>query len=109
MDTVRALLVGLVALSVALLPLGGIASAMSPDTVLTATQTDCCHDGKPCEKGMDDCGTSAGCVLKCFQLSASITQPVAVPLTASALKRPALVRETFGTPPENPPLPPPRI
>lgn len=109
MDTVRALLVGLIALSVALLPLGGIANAMAPDTVLNAFQADCCHGGQPCEKGMDDCGSSAGCVLKCFQLSGFVTQPFAVVLTASALKRPALVLETFGTPPENPPLPPPRI
>jgi len=110
MTSVRAIVVGLIALSLAVLPLaGGMAQAMSDDAVMTATHGDCCHDGKPCEKGMDDCGSSAGCVFQCFQLAGSGTTPFAVVRTASTLKQAPLVPLDLRAPTENPPLPPPRI
>jgi hypothetical protein len=108
-DSVQAFLVGLLALSLAALPLaGGMALAMSHDTVLTAPQGDCCHDGEPCEKGMNDCGSSAGCVFRCFQLAGSQAMPFAVIRTASTLKQAPFIPLDLRAPSENPPLPPPR-
>ena len=51
-ESIRAIFVALVALSVAALPVaGGMArAAMSHDMTLAAGEGDCCHEGKPCEK-----------------------------------------------------------
>ncbi|MGB6428178.1 MAG: hypothetical protein WBF11_08740 [Methyloceanibacter sp.] len=110
MNSVRAFLIGLVALSVAALPLaGGMARAMSPDTVLTAPHADCCRDGAPCNNDMDDCGSAAGCVLQCFQLPVSEAPFFLLAQASSVLKRSPLVPLDLRALSENPPLPPPRI
>jgi hypothetical protein len=110
MSTGRPILIALIALAVALLPMaGGMALAMPHDAFLTASQTDCCPNGQPCEKKTDGCGSVAGCVLKCFSLTGAITAPVAISLMASALDGPAFALQSFRSPTENPPLPPPRV
>jgi hypothetical protein len=105
----RHILVTLIALSVALLPVaGGSALAMPHDASLTASQTDCCPNGTPCQNKTDGCGSVAGCVLKCFNLTGVVAAQVAAALTPSALEKPELVTQAFRSPAENPPLPPPR-
>ncbi|MGH6826517.1 hypothetical protein [Methyloceanibacter sp.] len=106
----RHILVTLIALSVALLPVaGGRALAMPHDASLTASQTDCCPGGKPCEKKTDGCGSVAGCVLKCFNLTGAVAAQVAAVLMPPTLEKPDLVTQAFRSPAENPPLPPPRV
>jgi hypothetical protein len=110
MSTRRPILIAVIALAVALLPMaGGMALAMPHDASFAATQADCCPHGKPCEKKTDGCGSVSGCVLKCFSLTVTIAAPVAVSLTASAQEKPALASQSFHSPAENPPLPPPRV
>jgi hypothetical protein len=106
----RPILIALIALAVALLPMaGGMAVAMPHDASFTAPQADCCPNGKPCEKKTDGCGSISGCVLKCFNLTGAIAAPTAVSLTASAAEKPAFALQSFCSPAENPPLPPPRV
>ena len=106
----RTILVNSVAFSVAMLPIaGGMARAISHETSLTAPQVDCCPHGKPCEKKTNGCGSMAGCALKCSSFSSAVPAPLAVALTASGLEKPALVVQSFRSPSENPPLPPPRL
>jgi hypothetical protein len=109
MSTLRTILVALVAMSVALLPVaGGMVVAKSP--VLTAAQSDCCAQGQPCQqKGTKDCGSLAGCALKCFSLSVAVVGPPAATMAASALAKFARIAQTFPSASDNPPLPPPRV
>jgi hypothetical protein len=111
MSLVRTILVALVALSVAVLPVaGGMARAdMSHDMTLSAGEGDCCPHGKSCEKKTNDCGSMAGCVLKCFNYPGTVTAPNAVALTSSALEKFALIVPGVPSPSDNPPLPPPRV
>ena len=110
MSTGRHILIALIALAVALLPMaGGMALAMPHDASLTAPHSDCCPNGKPCEKKTDGCGSVAGCVLKCFNLTGAVAAPFADTVTPSTLEKPALVAQAFRSPAENPPLPPPRV
>jgi hypothetical protein len=115
MSTFRAILVALIALSVAMLPVAGgtaIAKSAAQSTAqsMVAAQADCCAHGKPCQnQGKNDCGSVAGCALKCFSLSAAIVAPSAMKLTVSAVEKLGLVTPAFRSPSENPPLPPPRV
>src|SRR6188474_2701110 len=110
MTLVRTIFVALVALSVAALPVaGGMARAAISHEMTLVGQGDCCHDGKPCEKKTDDCGSMAGCALKCFNYSAAVTAPDAVQLTFSALEKSAFIVRGVPSPSDNPPLPPPRV
>ncbi len=78
MSTRRPILIAVIALAVALLPMaGGMALAMQHDASLTACQADCCPNGKPCEKKTDGCGSMAGCVLKCFNLTGAVAAQIA--------------------------------
>ena len=112
MTLVRTIFVAVMALSVAALPVaGGMARAgMSHEMTLAAGQADCCPEGKPCEKKKtDDCGSMAGCALKCFNYSAAVTAPHAVQLTFSILEKSAFIVPGVPSPSDNPPLPPPRV
>ncbi len=110
MSTARTILIALIALAVALLPMaGGMALAMQHDASFAAAPADCCPNGKPCEKKADGCGSVAGCVLKCFNPTGAVAAPFAAKLTPSDLEKPEFVTQTFHSPAENPPLPPPRI
>jgi hypothetical protein len=110
MRLTRPILVALVALSVAMLPVtGGGALATPHDTSLTASHTDCCPHGKPCEQKTDDCGSVAGCVLKCCGVLASLPAPIKVALPGFASEKPAHALRNFRSPFEYPPLPPPRV
>jgi hypothetical protein len=109
MSTARTILIALIALAVALLPMAGGIALATPHASLTAPQADCCPNGKPCEKKTDGCGSMAGCVLKCFNLTGTVAAPFAVVVTPSALEKFALITQAFRSPTQNPPLPPPRI
>jgi hypothetical protein len=111
MSILRAIMVAFVTLSVAMLPVAGaMARAVPPGTTLVASQSDCCPQGKTCEKQMShDCGTMAGCALKCFSFSAAVVAPSGVTQTPAALQRSSLVAQIVTSPSVNPPLPPPRV
>ena len=110
MSIVRTILIALTALAIALLPMaGGMALAMPHDASFTAPQADCCPNGKPCEKKTDGCGSMAGCVLKCFNLTGAVAAHVAAALTPSASEKPELLTQASPSLAENPPLPPPRV
>jgi hypothetical protein len=108
MKAFRAIFVALIALSVAAVPAaGGIAlAAMSHDMTDAG---DCCHEGQPCKKKTDDCGSMAGCALKCFNYSAVVMAPHAVQLTFSSVVKSAFIVPGVPSPSDNPPLPPPRV
>jgi hypothetical protein len=104
----RAILIAFIAVAVALPPaVGGVAQA-APESV--TAQHDCCPAGEPCESHKSkDCGQTAACVLKCFNLSAGV---VALPAPAPRVETSehvGLVTETLATASEHPPLPPPRV
>ena len=86
MSTFRTILVSLVAMAVAMLPLaGGFAHANgAPGMSVTNGPVDCCPEGQPCEKTLHDCGSLAGCQLKCSGLSSAIVAPFTMALTVSA-------------------------
>jgi hypothetical protein len=110
MSTARTILIALIALAVALLPMAaGMAVAMPQDASFTAAPADCCPNGKPCEKKTDDCGSVAGCAIKCFNLTGAVVVPFAAALTPSDLEKPSLALQGFRSMAENPPLPPPRV
>jgi len=111
MNTFRTIIVVLVAMSLAMLPVaGGMVVAESPGVAWTALQPDCCTHGKPCEqKGTKDCGSLAGCALKCFSFSVALAGPAAVTPPALALAKFALIAQNFPSASDNPPLPPPRV
>jgi len=111
MSIVRAIVVALMALSLAMLPVAGaMARAVPPGTTLVASQSDCCPQGRLCEKQMShDCGAMAGCMLKCSSFSASTVAPSGLTLVASPLPQSILVAEIVRSPSVNPPLPPPRV
>jgi hypothetical protein len=111
MSTFRAIIVVLVAMSVAMLPVAGdMVVAKSPDVALTAPQSDCCAQGQPCQqKGTKDCGSSAGCALQCFSLSVAAVGSAAVTPPTPALAKFARIAQTFPSTSDNPPLPPPRV
>lgn len=106
----RTILVALVAFSVAVLPVaGGMARAMTPDASLTSPQADCCPHGKPCDKRTDDCGSMAGCALKCFNFFGAMVSDIIVRPTLAAEIEPVLASLTVLRNPTAPPLPPPRV
>ena len=110
MQTFRAILVALIAFSVAMLPVAGVmASTKMPGMSASATP-DCCPHGEPCDKKVsDNCATAAGCALKCFNFSGNVVSGVVAKLTAGALIKPALASLSLDSDPAAPPLPPPRV
>jgi hypothetical protein len=108
---VRTIFVAIVALSVAALPVasGMARAAMTHDMSFASGEGDCCPHDRPCEKKTNDCGSMAGCALKCFNYSGYVTASLAVVVMSSALERSTLFVPGLPAPSDNPPLPPPRI
>ena len=111
MGIFRAILITLVAVSIAMLPVAGsVAQASAHGTPHIASQSDCCTDGEPCEKQMPNkCGQTAECMLKCFNFSGALVASLAMKPAVSSSDKSALVIQSVGSPLENPPLPPPRV
>ena len=108
---VRALFAVIISASVAFLPIAaGMTQAAASEALAVAAHTDCCPEGKPCDKQTPgDCGGSAGCVLKCFNFSAALVAPFGNIPAAEASEKSAFLVESIKAPTENPPLPPPRF
>jgi hypothetical protein len=111
MSIFRTILVSFVVLAVAMLPLAGgfVHANAATDVALSAAPADCCPEGQPCEKTMHDCGSMAGCMLKCAGVSGVVLAPFAMALTVSATERPPFVLQRVLAPSQNPALPPPRV
>src|SRR4029079_10939325 len=103
MSIFRRILVSLVAMALAMLPLaGGFAHANgAPIMSLTSVPVDCCPDGQPCEKAMHDCGSLAGCLLKCSSLSGALVAPFPMALTVSITERPPFALPRLLAPSQN--------
>jgi hypothetical protein len=110
----RTILALLVALSVAFLPAAGGAgvSAKSPESADMSAMTDmheCCPpQDNPCDKAMDDCGTMAGCALKCSSFAATAFSIIAFPSAPAAMTA-SFVGHSLSSQMGNPPFRPPRV
>jgi hypothetical protein len=111
MHTLRAILVALVAASVAMLPVAGsMAQASSVETTLIADHSDCCQEGKSCDQQMPNgCGKIAACALQCFNFSGTIFSLVIANPVGEVLVQPAFFGVSLVSQPTAPPLPPPRF
>ena len=111
MSIFRTILVSFVVLAVAMLPLAGgfVHANAATGMSLGAGPADCCPEGQPCEKPMHDCGSVAGCMLKCAGVSGAVVAAFAMTLTVSATERPPFALQRVLAPAQNPALPPPRV
>jgi hypothetical protein len=116
MNDFRAILVVMIALSVAALPMANpmgastIVHGKSLDTSNSVSHSDCCPHGKHCEsKRMKDCGSMPGCALKCFNLTADTGPGVVVKLPPVTEIEFAHASQSLGTHTAAPALPPPRV
>jgi hypothetical protein len=108
MRTVRAIFVALTALSLALLPMAGVAAPVhSPDSI--SAHADCCPMDGDCGKhSKGGCSEDASCAFKCAGVSAiplASSETASVP-NASAELTPIAQLSLPVAP--NPPSPPPR-
>ena len=112
MVVIRAIIVLLVAFSVAMLPVAaGIAAPEGTHSTskLVTSAHDCCdHDGMPVDNVIKDCQAAAGCASKCFSVcgvvfSSAIIHP---PVTGA---EPFFVTKNFRSQTGIPPFRPPRV
>jgi len=112
MVAIRAIIVLLVAFSVAMLPVAaGIAAPEGTHSTskLVTSAHDCCdHDGMPVDNVIKDCQAAAGCASKCFSVcgvvfSSAIIHP---PVTGA---EPSFVTKNFRSQTGSPPFRPPRV
>lgn len=132
MTKLRAIMVGLIALSLAASPaaaahtMGAMMAGMSSDVMAHGTthgtadmsamaravsHDDCCHGSEtPCEKPVkSDCDQSGACMVKCSVIQATtvstteIVRPARLPLRAER------VADGLQSARDNPPFPPPRF
>ncbi len=119
MQKFRAIVVAVVALSLAALPVSaaamrsamaaGMAAGMS-DTADMAAHTDCCPEAGDCQKQTKKgCGDSGACLLKCTVLRAA--QVAAMDLATPPKASPKLATLVTSLRPtlDHPALPPPRV
>jgi hypothetical protein len=106
----RTILTFVLALSVAVLPIGsGFATPAAEPAVaeLTMSGHDCCdHDEMPINK-MNDCQAAAGCATKCFSVCGVVLSSPIVHPPLTAMEAP-LATETFPSQSGHPPFRPPR-
>ncbi len=107
----RAFFVGIVALSVAMLPIvGSTAHAAWPKTAVSLTSPDCCPHDKTCDKQMPaSCDLTGACAAKCSSLNAAMAGMPGLMGIAPSLQKPVMIGENFGAGSQSPPLPPPRL
>jgi hypothetical protein len=124
----RTILALLIAASVAALPAGrGVARtvkaadismsaeksmsedmSVSEDMSMSEDMSDCCPKMNPCDQGMNDCGSMAGCPLNCFGLSSTSFSSVVLPSILASLT-PPLASNPFRAQTSGPPFRPPRV
>ena len=115
----RTILALLVSLSVAMLPAaaGAGASSKSPDRAdmsitedvsMSEDMHDCCPPmANPCDHAMDNCGSMATCVLKCFSFASTSSEIIVFPATSVKMIAP-FERNPFSSQTGAPPFRPPR-
>jgi hypothetical protein len=104
----RAIFVALFAIAVALPPVAGGVAMAAPDA--DAAHTDCCPPGEPCESHKPkDCGQTAACMLKCFNLSAGFIPIAALAPVDGTPEHARPLTDSVAVLGEHPPLPPPRL
>ena len=120
MSTGRTILALLVSLSVAMLPVAagaGVSSkspdqadmSMTEDMSVTEDMRDCCPPkANPCDHAMDDCGSMATCVLKCFSFAGTSYSIIVFPATFAKMIAP-LEHNPFSSQTSAPPFRPPRV
>jgi hypothetical protein len=111
MKRLRTIFVGLVALSLAALPVAAakMRGAMTAGVSgYAAAHTDCCSGMEPCEKH-NGCDQSGACAAKCSLIPATTVAGMDMtgPMPSSARSSPVVNR--FNSALEHPPLPPPRV
>ncbi|MFD0988000.1 hypothetical protein [Methyloligella solikamskensis] len=137
MTKLRAILVGLIALSLAASPaaaahtmsamMAGMSSEMTAHGMDHGTthgapgmsaamehhisHDDCCHgSATPCEKPVkSDCDQSGACLAKCSVIQAATVSATDMPRPALLPLREELVADSLQSTSENPPFPPPRL
>jgi hypothetical protein len=111
MGIVRAVIIALVAISIAGLPVAGAkARIFLPGTSDLAAPSECCPQGQDCDKqAKGDCAKLAACALKCSSFSVSAVAPSGMVQSPSPLLRSIFVAENVRSPSTNPLLPPPRV
>lgn len=112
MRNLRALLVGFIALSLAVLPVAAaqMRGSMVDGVTTAAADADCCHEADHCEKQTkNDCDRSISCELKCSVISATSVAGTNVSLPSRSRPELAPVIEHVTTALNHPPLPPPRV
>jgi hypothetical protein len=110
MSIVRAILIALIAMSLAMPPLAGAnAYGHSPDGVSAAAQSGCCENMDHCDKQTKDCADLAGCALKCSSLSAVASIPSGIMLRLSSAHKAIFGGDKSSSRSTIPPSPPPRV
>jgi hypothetical protein len=112
MESLRAIIVAAVALSLAVLPVSAaeMRSSMAAGISDVTAHADCCPQSGHCEKQTKKgCGDSASCALKCSVLPANAVAAMALASPPAASPTPARLIEKLHSALEHPPLPPPRV
>ena len=109
MSLMRAIVVALTALSIALLPVAGAhALVLVPQTSHLAVTAECCPEGQHCEhQRKGDCGQTE-CLSKCSNLSANQLEDSGAPLGPLDQDKAMRMAGTAKTQSPHPPSPPPR-
>jgi len=100
---IRAILAVVLAFSIAMLPAIGGAAVASQSSV-SSTSVSNGQDGMPCNQSMDDCKSSAGCALKCFNFSDAIVPELLPPRSDP---EPSFVPKALRSHASSPPFRPP--
>ncbi len=114
MGLARTILAAMIALSVALLPAAGgaVAGLKAADVSVSEPMHDCCeHGAMPCDqaqKAVDDCMSTAACVLKCFNFSGIASSSMLIAQAESTIE-PVRVSQLVGSQTGCPPFRPPRV
>ena len=105
----RAVILALLALSIAAFPLARGMAHVLPQHAEAAADMECCHKGEPCEKKTNDCDSNPACVLKCSSLPGTLAAASSLEPERVALSKPSRLAALFVSLSDNPPLPPPRL
>ena len=110
MSIARTIFAFLIALSVATLPVAGVAAVNKQLVEVSASEPmhDCCPpDAGPCNKAIGDCLSMAACALKCFNLAGGYSVDLLFPLVLTD-KAPSVAVDVFRPQTASPPFRPPR-
>jgi len=82
--------------------------SMAEDMSVTEHMHDCCPPkANPCDHAMDDCGSMATCVLKCFSFAGTSSEIIVFPATSVKMIAP-FEHNPFSSQTGAPPFRPPR-